>query len=81
MRIGFFEVLRPGVYAHVVVGHLNTDLPNVSHTDFSYDVGAFLEFTVLPILNIGVHAAYNRLTGDPLPLEWATVGGHVALVF
>jgi len=81
VRIGFFEVLRPGVYAHLGVGHLTTDLPNVSHTDLSYDLGVFLDFTVLPILNIGAHAAYNRLTGDPLSLEWATVGGHVALVF
>jgi hypothetical protein len=81
VRIGIFEIVRPGVFVHFGVGHLNTDLPNLSHTDLSYDVGAFLDFTVLPLLNVGAHAAYNRITGDPLSLQWATVGGHVALVF
>jgi hypothetical protein len=81
VRIGIFEVVRPGVYFHLGVGHLNTDLAGLSHTDLSYDIGAFLDFTLLPLLNVGAHAAYNRMTGDPLSLEWATVGGHVALVF
>lgn len=87
LRLGVGEILRPGVYAHAGIGHLSWDaprgLPDPSHTAFSFDAGAFVDFTLLPFINIGVHGAYNQLaSGDYVDaLKWATVGAHAALVF
>jgi hypothetical protein len=82
-RLGFGEVLRPGVFAHVGVGD---SVPAFAdhHLGFGLDGGVFLDFTLLPILNIGIHGAYNRLSvgdvsGDSS--KWFTVGVHADLVF
>lgn len=82
LRLGISEILRPGIFGHLGVGHLSADFAgrDVSHTAFTYDVGAFLELTLLPLLNLGLHGAYNSLTGDG-DLQWITAGLHVDLVF
>lgn len=83
IRLAFGEILRPGVFTHVGLGHLSWGSTDVSHTGFSYDVGGFVDFTLLPVLNIGVHGAYNRVdSGDvSAGFGWASVGLHAALVF
>jgi hypothetical protein len=87
LRLGVGEVLRPGVFAHAGIGRLSVDVPSgvpdPSHTAFTFDAGAFLDFTLLPFLNIGAHAAYNRQSGsDELDaFQWASLGAHAALVF
>lgn len=84
LRLGFGEIIRPGVFAHVGLGHLDVGgVPDRSHTAFTYDAGAFIDFTALPLLDIGVHAAYNRLTADDSgpTFQFWTAGAHVALVF
>lgn len=51
-------------------------------TGFTYDVGALFDFTLLPLVNVGVHAAYNQIPGrDDPSLQWVSMGGHVELVF
>ncbi|HEY6555924.1 MAG TPA: hypothetical protein VI072_01570 [Polyangiaceae bacterium] len=87
LRLGVGEILRPGVFAHAGIGRLSFDMPSgvadPSHTAFTFDAGAFLDFTLLPFLNIGAHAAYNRQAGsDELDaFQWASLGAHAALVF
>jgi hypothetical protein len=87
LRLGVGEILRPGVFAHAGIGRLNVDMPSgvrdPSHTAFTFDAGAFLDFTLLPFVNIGAHAAYNRHSGsDELDaFQWASLGAHAALVF
>jgi hypothetical protein len=84
LRLGFGEILRPGVFAHVGLGRLDLGgVPDRSHTAFTYDAGAFIDFTALPLLDVGVHASYNRLTADDSgpKFEFFTAGAHVALVF
>lgn len=83
LRLGFGELIRPGVYAHLGLGHLTLPDPLPSHTAFTYDGGVFLDLTVLPLLDLGVHGAYNRLNeGDGISaFEWATIGAHAALIF
>lgn len=87
LRLGVGEILRPGVFAHAGIGRISVDVPSgitdPSHTAFTFDAGAFLEFTLIPILNIGVHAAYNRQNGNDEmdAFQWATLGAHAALVF
>jgi len=83
LRLGVGELIRPGVYGHLGFGSLSMPDPVPSHTAFTYDAGIFLDLTVLPLLDLGVHGAYNRLNaGDGVPtFEWATIGAHAALVF
>jgi hypothetical protein len=83
LRLGVGEVLRPGVFAHLGFGHLSLPSPAPSHTAFSYDAGAFLDFTLLPVLDLGVHGAYNRLNegNGVAAFQWATLGVHAALIF
>jgi hypothetical protein len=85
-RLGFGELIRFGVMAHVGFGYVNwkPGPDNYSHSGLTYDIGIFLEFTALPLLNIGVHAAYNRMASDegqPDPLQWLSVGLHATIVF
>jgi hypothetical protein len=63
------------------LGNIKPDSPDYSHTDLSYDIGAFLELAVLPAFNVGGHVAYNRVTGGPSALQWASAGAQVAFVF
>jgi hypothetical protein len=89
LRLGVGELFRIGVLAHVGLGYISVDVPaalklaDPSHTAFTYDVGLFLDFTALPLLNIGVHAAYNRVAGKDNyeALQWMQLGAHAALVF
>jgi hypothetical protein len=83
LRLGLGEILRPGVFAHLGIARLNQESPAPSVTDFSYDAGAFLDFTLLPFVNFGGHAAYNAVEvsgGDPR-FAWVTLGVHIELVF
>lgn len=83
LRLGFGEILRPGVFAHLGLGHLVREEPTPASTAFSYDAGVFLDFTLLPVLNLGVHSAYTGVgsTDDAPSFRWMTVGLHAALVF
>ena len=78
-RIRFLKILEPGIFAHAGVGHIGGYDP---HTGFAFDAGLTLDFTLLPLIDLGVHAAWNRVFGgDEHPgLSYATVGAHVALV-
>jgi hypothetical protein len=82
MRLAVGEILRPGIYGHLGFGRLVSSVPG--HSDgLSYDAGAFLDFTLLPLINIGAHVAYSGLAlrkSEPA-FDWVTVGLHAALVF
>ena len=76
-------MLRPGVFGHVGAGYSVPDLGS-NHWGFSYDLGVFLDLTILPVLNVGIHGAYNHLSvgdvsGDSS--KWFTAGVHADLVF
>jgi len=98
VRLGVGELLRFGLLGHVGFGYVSFDVPapvkklfDPNHTAFTYDVGLFLDFTALPLLDIGVHAAYNHVAGKENevggvkttldPLQWMQLGAHAALVF
>jgi hypothetical protein len=84
LRLGFLEVIRPGIYGHVGIGRINFDtLPDASHTAFTYDFGLFLDLTVIPLLDVGLHASYDGIAaGDQVDaVKWVTLGAHAALVF
>lgn len=85
LRLGVGELIRFGVMAHVGFGHVSWEPApkNYSHTGLTYDAGMFVELTALPLLNIGIHGAYNRVAekdGQPDPLQWLQLGLHATLV-
>jgi hypothetical protein len=82
VRLGFGEIFRLGPFAHLGLGHIDYDLPgDPNDTAFQYDLGAFFDLTILPLVNIGVHGAYNELrAGDTGTFQWATFGAHVELI-
>ncbi|MET0385359.1 MAG: hypothetical protein ABW321_05340 [Polyangiales bacterium] len=89
VRLGFGELIRFGVLAHVGFGYvswsprLDGSVVDLSHSGFTYDVGVFIEFIALPLLNIGVHGIYNRIAETDRQedtLHWLQFGVHVTLV-
>jgi hypothetical protein len=81
-RLAFGKIIEPSIFAHAGIGRLNLDAVDVHDTGPEFDVGLALDLTVLPLLDVGVHAAYDfqKLdSGDNF--DWYRVGAHVALVF
>ncbi len=79
-RLGFGKVIEPSVFAHIGVGRLEAP---VSRTAPLIDGGLALDFTLLPLIDIGVHGAYNVLLpkANGEALKYFTVGLQAALVF
>lgn len=82
-RIGVGEVIRPSLFAHVGIGHVtHDDLPGApapNRTGFTADGGVALDFTLLPLLDIGVHGSYGVITNADF--DWILGGLHATLVF
>lgn len=77
-RIRFLKILEPGIFSHLGVGHLGGD---ADHTGVAFDAGVTLDLTILPLIDLGIHAAYNRVFGkNDEGLTYGTAGAHVALV-
>lgn len=80
-RIRFGKILEPGLYAHVGIARVGG---GPSYTSPVIDGGFTLDFTLLPLIDIGAHAAYTAIfeTADSSATpSYATFGLHVALVF
>lgn len=87
VRLALGEVFRFGVSGHIGFGHSSFDyeIVEASHTGFTYDVGAFLDITVVPLFDVGIHLTYTGVEGeDDLggapDLSWVGLGAHFALV-
>jgi hypothetical protein len=83
LRVGVGEVFRLGAFAHGGLGHLSASVPgpDPTRTGFTYDLGIFFAFTLLPLLNLGVHAAYDQIPGTDDPsFQWLTFGAHAELI-
>jgi hypothetical protein len=78
-RIRFLKILEPGIFAHAGVGSVGGYDP---HVGFAFDAGVTLDLTILPFIDLGLHAAWNRVFGDSDDdgLSYSSVGAHVALV-
>jgi hypothetical protein len=80
-------VIRPSVFAHVGVGHLRYDVPitgdREGRTNVTGDAGLALDFTLIPLLDLGVHGAYNVLAGgeNSDSFSWLQAGVHATFVF
>jgi hypothetical protein len=81
-RLGIGEIVRPGAFVHVGLGHFVPTYGD-NQNAFTLDAGGFLDLTVIPFLDVGAHVAYNRVDADYGSGAYAflTVGLHAALVF
>jgi hypothetical protein len=87
-RLSLGAVIRPSVFAHIGVGHLRwNDFPGTderdSRTGLGTDLGAALDFTILPLVDLGVQLSYNAIAaGSGAPaFDWMQAGAHVIFVF
>jgi len=78
VRIG--KILEPGLYAHI--GVASASQGGDSYTAPAFDVGFTLDLTLIPLIDIGAHAAYNAVfaTDDYSAFRYALFGLHAALV-
>jgi hypothetical protein len=85
-RLGVGVIIRPSVFAHIGVGHLRYDDPfgdgRDGRTNLAGDLGAALDFTILPLVDLGVQASYNTVAGDDDndAFEWLQAGAHITFV-
>lgn len=85
-RLGVGVVIRPSVFAHLGVGHLRyedlLDGGRDGRTNVAGDLGAALDFTLLPLVDLGVQASYNIVAGDDSTdaFEWLQAGVHITFV-
>src|SRR5262245_30258132 len=65
-RLGIGEIFRIGLAAHLGYGHRSEEIQTVRYTNdgLTLDGGLFFDFSLIPLLNIGVHAYYGRLAGN-----------------
>lgn len=78
-RLGVGKIIEPSVFGHVGIGRLEG---LEARTAPLLDAGLALDFTLLPLIDLGVHGAYNVLLprDDDSALKFVTLGIHAALV-
>jgi hypothetical protein len=79
VRIG--KILEPGLYAHFGLAAVSGGQAD-SYSAPAFDGGFTLDFTLIPLIDIGAHAAYSTVfeTGDQGAIRYALFGLHAALV-
>lgn len=79
-RIRFLKIVEPGIFAHAGLANIAGDRI-YEHTGIAFDAGLTLDLTILPLIDIGLHTAWNRVFGDDdSGISYVTAGAHVALV-
>lgn len=85
-RLGLGAIIRPSVFAHLGVGHVRYDDflgdGRSGRTNLAADLGAALDFTLLPLVDLGIQGSYNIVAGDDDDdaFEWLQAGVHVTFV-
>jgi hypothetical protein len=86
-RLSIGKTIHGGVFGHLGYGriafrHVSGPLDQ-SHDALAYDGGLTVDVTLLPVLDVGAHAAYNGLASshEHEGVHWLSVGGHVSVRF
>lgn len=89
LRLGVGEILRPTLFGHVGFGDLSLSDSDVAFFEerggidesaFTWDAGLALDLAILPLVDLGVHGAYNRLETDDA-FDWWSAGVHASFGF
>lgn len=80
-RLGFGALIRPAIYGHLGVGHVDWSTTS-DLTHLTLDVGAALDFTVAPVLELGAHLGYNFIFGNGSvgSFGFLAIGGHITVI-
>lgn len=80
-RMQFGKILEPGLYAHLGYGHLSET--GGGHSGATADAGITLDLTLLPLIDVGVHAGYKGMlkSGDYQAFDSYVLGLHGSLIF
>jgi hypothetical protein len=80
-RIAIGKFLEPGAFFHVAASRLVDDIAGSWAPEV--DFGLFLDLTVFPLVDLGVHGSYVHrfATDDASTFRYMVVGPHVALLF
>jgi hypothetical protein len=78
-RLAIGKIIEPAIFAHAGIARVEGF---ESRTAPMLDGGLALDFTLLPLLDLGVHGAYNVMLprDEGTRLEFVTLGAHAALV-
>lgn len=78
-RLSLGKIVEPSIFGHVGLGRLEG---SEKRTAPVIDGGLAIDFTLLPLIDLGVHGAYNVMLprDDGSALKYVTLGAHVALV-
>jgi hypothetical protein len=78
-RVEIGALLSPFAFAHIGYGKISGDSADLKGV--AIDVGAGLDFTPLPIIDVGVLLSYNRVLDDPVKAHWIFIGATATLAF
>ncbi|HXK18020.1 MAG TPA: hypothetical protein VNG33_09465 [Polyangiaceae bacterium] len=78
-RFGVGKILEPSIFGHVGVARVHGF---ETRTAPLLDTGLALDFTLLPLIDLGVHGGYNVMLprNDESALKFFTLGAQAALV-
>ncbi|MBW8885977.1 MAG: hypothetical protein JF612_14655 [Planctomycetia bacterium] len=78
-RFAVGKIIEPSIFGHVGVGHVQGF---ETRTAPIMDAGLALDFTLLPLIDLGVHGGYNVMLprNDGSALKFFTLGAQAALV-
>jgi hypothetical protein len=78
-RLALGKIVEPSIFGHVGLGRLEGAEKRTAPV---IDGGLAVDFTLLPLINLGVHGAYNVMLprDDGSALKYVTLGAHAALV-
>lgn len=88
-RAGLGEGVRFDGFLHIGYGNIAYGSTPSGGTDSSYaapilDGGLAIDFTLIPVIDLGIHASYNTAlnrTGTADTPRWIGLGAHLAIVF
>jgi hypothetical protein len=67
-RLSVGRAIQAGIFGHLGYGRIDfrdAMKPDPSHDALAYDAGMTLDFTLIPRLDVGAHAAYNGARVEP----------------
>jgi hypothetical protein len=81
-RLGFGHFVEPIIYAHAGYGWQVTGDPNAQgNGGFAFDVGAALDFRIIPHIGFGAHVEYAAIDIQPDQVSWLALGVHGDILF
>lgn len=82
-RLAFGRIIVPVIYGHIGGGWRQTSSPFVygGEGGLAFDLGAALDFRVVPHFGFGAHIEYAQIATDVNSPQWVAIGGHIDLNF